>query len=613
MMARQQVRITFQPTGRTIHILPGTKILEAAARAGLTIETPCGGQGTCGKCRVKLTQGQCPPTPSDEKIFSADELAEGWRLACQTAICQASVIDVPEASLFASGHQILTATAGETADEIVPAVRKIYVELDEPTLDDNQADLLRLEEKIGRVKVSLDLVRRLSLRLKEWCYKGTAVITDHHLIDFQHGDTSDACYGAAFDVGTTTVVGSLLDLRTGEEVALCSAMNPQVSFGDDVLSRINHSSASPANLEQLRQAIIETVNQLMDSMCVEANVARQDVYELAFAGNTTMEHLLCGINVEPLGRVPFVPAYARAMTLLAGQLGILAHPQAAAYVFPIIGGFVGGDTVGCMLATKLAEQEGPTLLVDIGTNGEIVLAHNSELLAASTAAGPAFEGARISCGMRATGGAIEKIVLADDLRYNVIGNVDPIGMCGSGLVDLCSQLLTVGVISSTGRMLLPDELPPDLPKAIADRVSVANGDQPQFLVADEGPRPVVLTQKDVRELQLASGAIRAGIRILLKEAGVCAGELKRVLLAGAFASFIRRSHAQRIGLLPGEIDHELIQYVGNASLSGARWALLSTNARRRAEDCARRTKHVELSQDLGFQMAFADAMIFPDK
>ncbi len=612
-MARQQVRITFQPTGRTIHILPGTTILEAAAQVGLTIETPCGGQGTCGKCRVRITQGKCPPTAGDENIFSPDELAEGWRLACQTAIRQAVAIDVPASSLFASGHQILTATAGETADEIVPAVRKIYVELDKPTLDDNHADLLRLEQKIGPVKVALDLVRRLSRHLQEWGYKGTAVITDHHLIDFQQGDTTEACYGAAFDVGTTTVVGSLLDLNTGDEIALASAMNPQVSFGDDVLSRIEHSSVSPANLAQLRQAIIETVSGLLDSMCVEAQIARQDVYELSFAGNTTMEHLLCGINVEPLGKVPFVPAYARALALPVGQLGIVAHPQASAYVFPIIGGFVGGDTVGCMLATRLAEQDGPSLLVDIGTNGEIVLAHNGKLLAASTAAGPAFEGARISCGMRATTGAIDKIAIGDDLQYNVIGNVDPIGMCGSSLVDLCSQLLTAGVIASTGRLLPPDELPEKLPKAIADRVSIGEADQPQFLVADEGARPVVLTQKDVRELQLASGAIRAGIGILLKRAGVEPGQLKRVLLAGAFASFIRRSHAQRLGLLPGEIDHEVIQYVGNASLSGARWALLSTNARHRAESYARDTEHVELSQDMNFQMAFADAMIFPDK
>ncbi len=612
MARQQQVQVIFQPTGRTIHILPGTTVLEAAARAGLTIETPCGGKGTCGKCRVQITQGDCPPTTGDADIFSAEELADGWRLACQTTLCQSATVHVPQSSLFASGHQILTTTAGDTDDGILPAVRKIYVELPEPTLDDNHADLLRLESKIGRVKVSLGLLTRLSANMQQWGYKGTAVITDHHMIDFQQGDTTDACYGAAFDVGTTTVVGSLLNLTTGEEVALASGMNPQVSYGDDVLSRINFSSTEPGNLAQLREVIVETINGLIDSMCSEAGVAREDIYELTFAGNTTMEHLLCGINVEPLGRVPFVPAYARALVLPAEQLGFTVHREASAYVFPIIGGFVGGDTVGCMLAGELDEHDEPTMLVDIGTNGEIVIAHNGQLLATSTAAGPAFEGARISCGMRATNGAIDKIVIDDDLQYNVIGNVDPVGMCGSSLVDLCAQLLTAGVIASTGRLLPPDELPEGLAPAIAARVSLGENDQPQFLVTDEGPQPVVFTQKDVRELQLASGAIRAGIGILLKRAGIEAGDLKRVLLAGGFASFIRRNHAQRIGLLPGEISHEIIKYVGNASLSGARWALLSTDCRLRAEKFAHTTEHVELSQDMDFQMAFADAMIFPD-
>ncbi|HDZ42304.1 MAG TPA: DUF4445 domain-containing protein, partial [Phycisphaerae bacterium] len=272
-----------------------------------------------------------------------------------------------------------------------------------------------------------------------------------------------------------------------------------------------------------------------------------------------------------------------------------------------------GDTVACMLTTRIAPDDGATMLVDIGTNGEIVLACNGEIYAASTAAGPAFEGARISCGMRATSGAIDKIIVNDDLSCSVIGNVPAVGLCGSSMVDLCSHLLTAGIISTTGRLLPPDELPDDLPEPLRRRISVADDDQTQFLIVDDNPdRPVTLTQRDVRELQLACGAIRAGIRILLKQAGIESGDLSRVLLAGGFASFIRRSHAQRIGLLPGEIDRGRIRYVGNASLNGARWALLSTKARQRAEDYARRTRHVELSQDPDFQMQFADAMIFPD-
>ena len=611
-MPKQQVRVTFQPSGRTIVVLPHTTALEVAAQAGLTIQTPCGGSGTCGKCRVQFTSGACEPTAADGEQLSDDEIAAGWRLACQTSICQNCVIHVPESSLFASQHQILTETTGEKA-EIVPAVRKVYVELSPPTLQDDAADLFRLEEKLGAVKTSLSVIRDVSRVLREGDFRGTAVIADHLLIGFEKGDTSERCYGAAFDVGTTTVVGSLLDLRNGDERAIASAMNPQVNFGDDVLSRIEFTSQSSANLHQLRQAILGTISQLIDEMCSKGGISREDIYELTFAGNTTMEHLLCGIDVAPLGQVPFTPAHARALALSAEELNIDVHSHAAAYVFPIIGGFVGGDTVACMLTTRIAPDDGATMLVDIGTNGEIVLACNDEIYAASTAAGPAFEGARISCGMRATSGAIDKIVMNDDLSCSVIGNVPAVGLCGSSLVDLCSHLLTAGIISTTGRLLPPDDLPDDLPQPLRRRISVGDDDQTQFLVADDAPdRPVTLTQRDVRELQLACGAIRAGIRILLKQAGIEPRDLSRVLLAGGFASFIRRSHAQRIGLLPGEIDRERIRYVGNASLNGARWALLSTKARQRAEDYARRTRHIELSQDLDFQMQFADAMIFPD-
>ena len=611
-MSKQQMRVTFQPSGRTIVVLPHTTALEVAAQAGLTIQTPCGGSGTCGKCRVQFTSGACEPTADDGEQLSDNEIAAGWRLACQTSICEDCVIHVPESSLFASQHQILTETTGEKA-EIVPAVRKVYVELSPPTLQDDAADLFRLEDRLGTVKASLSVIRDLSRVLREGDFHGTAVVADHHLIGFEKGDTSERCYGAAFDVGTTTVVGSLLDLRNGDEQAIASAMNPQVNFGDDVLSRIEFTSQSSANLHQLQRAILGTISQLIDEMCGKAGISRQDIYELTFSGNTTMEHLLCGIDVVPLGQVPFTPAHARALALSAEELNIDVHSHAAAYVFPIIGGFVGGDTVACMLTTRIAPDDGATMLVDIGTNGEIVLACNDEIYAASTAAGPAFEGARISCGMRATSGAIDKIVMNDDLSCSVIGNVPAVGLCGSSLVDLCSHLLTAGIISTTGRLLPPDDLPDDLPQPLRRRISVGDDDQTQFLVADDAPdRPVTLTQRDVRELQLACGAIRAGIRILLKQAGIEPRDLSRVLLAGGFASFIRRSHAQRIGLLPGEIDRERIRYVGNASLNGARWALLSTNARQRAEDYARRTRHIELSQDPDFQMQFADAMIFPD-
>ena len=609
-MTDKQVRVTFAPSGRAVFVLAGAKMLEAAGRAGLTFETPCGGAGTCGRCRVQVTGGACDPTPAEREMFSADELAGGWRLACQTPICGPTAASIPPGSLFGSGPRIVTETTGAEA-EVLPGVRKIYVELDAPTLADSEGDLTRLEREVGAFKVDLAMVRRVTRRLRKNGFKGTAVLSDHRLIDFEQGDTSEQCYGAAFDIGTTTLVGVLLDLRSGEEPAIASRMNPQVSFGDDVLSRIEHASKSPENLEELRLSIVTAVAEMIDELCGQAAVSREHVYEVAFSGNTPMSHLLCGIDVAPLGVVPFTEAYGRGLLLTAAELGIPIHHSGRAYVFPLIGGFVGGDAVAGMLATGLTDSEAPALMVDIGTNGEIVLAKGGKVWAASTAAGPAFEGARISCGMRATRGAIEKVVFDADLELSVIGDVEPVGICGSGLVDLAAGLLDAGIVTPEGRLLPPDELPDAVPAALRARVRVDDGARTEFVLAEVGERAVTVTQRDVRELQLAAGAIRAGIRILLRSAGLAPGDLERVLIAGGFGSFIRRSHAQRIGLLPGEVDHRRIHYVGNTSLCGAKWALLSTRARKRAEHLARLTEHVQLSEDADFQREFVEAMIFP--
>jgi len=408
----------------------------------------------------------------------------------------------------------------------------------------------------------------------------------------------------------------LLDLRTGEEKALTSRMNPQIRFGDDVLSRIHHSTSCQDCLEDIQGVLTHELAVMIESLCREAAVERQQIYEVTFAGNTTMQQMLCGIDSRFLGEVPFVPAHARGLIMAARRLGIPIAQCGMAYVFPIVGGFVGGDTIAGMLATKILERESPTLMVDIGTNGEIVLAHDGRLWGASTAAGPAFEGARTACGMRAARGAIEKIVLDGNVHFGTIGSTSPSGICGSGLIDLMAELLNHGIVTPEGRLLPPEELPATLSKALARRVRLTDDGMTEFLVASrsqgQAEEPIVLTQRDIREVQLGVGAIRAGISILLKKAGVGVGDIRSVLLAGGFGNFIRRNHAQRIGLLPKGIDHERIVYVGNASLSGAKWALLSTDARKRAEALARQTQHIDLSRDPDFQTEFAEAMIFPE-
>ncbi len=362
----RQLRVTFEPHGRAVFVLEGTRLLEAAGRAGMTIETPCGGAATCGKCRVRITAGTAPPADRDAEFFSKAELADGWRLACQMSLCDDTIVSIPDSSRLADCHQILAEAQSRAAADVMPTVRKQFVELTPPSLEDDAPDLLRLQRATGPVEADLEILQRLSGVLRECNWSGTAVLTDHRLMDFEPGDTTAQCYGAAFDIGTTTLVGSLLELNTGDEVAIASAINPQTSLGDDVLSRILHHQSSPGAADELRSGIISAIGELLSQLCTQTAIAREQIYELVFVGNTTMEHLLCGLDVKQLGEVPFPPTYGYGFIIPAAQLGLSVHRQADAYVFPLIGGFVGGGNFFCMIAGEPFGGFRPTLVVDIG-------------------------------------------------------------------------------------------------------------------------------------------------------------------------------------------------------------------------------------------------------
>ena len=615
-MHEPEVLVCFRPSGREAYVLPGTRLVEAAAEAGLALELPCGGEGRCGRCRVIVAAGAAEPTAAEHHWLSAEELDAGWRLACQSAVHGPTTVEIPPGVLAAAEHKILVHTQGAAGPSDDPPVRKQYVELPPPVRGDDLPDVLRLERaaNCGPLEIDLSLLRELPGRLRELGFRGTAVLADRRLLDFEPGNTAAEAFAVAVDIGTTTVVATLLDLNTGGERAVEARLNPQTRFGDDVLTRILRVRESPDGLEQLHAAITTAVDEMIGQLCQQAGAAREQIYEVTFAGNTTMQQLLCRIDPSSLGEVPFAPATAHGLAFLAAELGLHIHPRGAAYVMPVIGGFVGGDTVAGMLATGMADGDGPALLLDIGTNGEIVLLADGKLSAASTAAGPAFEGARISCGMRGSTGAIEKVVVDGHLRTNVIGNVPPAGLCGSGLIDVAAELLRHRILTPQGRLQSPEQLPADVLPDLAQRI-VLYEKQVSFVLASEsetGGRPIVLTQRDLRELQLATGAIRAGVVILLQRAGLEPKDLKRVMMGGGFGNFIRRSNAQRIGLLPSQIEHRRIRYMGNTSLAGARLAALSLRARRMAEELARRTEHVDLSTDVNFQRAFAESMIFPE-
>ncbi|RKY11257.1 MAG: metal-binding protein [Planctomycetota bacterium] len=616
-MSEQQFRITFQPSGRTVFVLPGTKIVEAAGRAGININMPCGGQGTCGKCRIQITsETKTSPCQVEQDIFGQEELKMGWRLACQTSVQNDMTVYIPDGSLIVASQKILTKGRGIEQIQTKLAISKIYVELAEPTREDNKPDVERLSKQIGEHKLGLEQLKKLPKFLRENGFKGTAVLADHVLIDLEPGDTTNQCYGAAFDIGTSTIVGSLMDLCNGSEIAVTSGINPQVSYGDDVLSRIEHAASCADCLDQLHSQIIASINKMIESMCKQKGVDREQIYEVVIAGNTTMEHLLCGIDPSSLGKVPFVPVHSKGMMFSASEFGISVNHRGLVYLFPIIGGFVGGDITAGILITNLTCEKSPYLLVDVATNGEIVIVKDEKFWAASTAAGPAFEGARISCGMRATHGAIEKVVFDDDVRCSTIGNASPVGLCGSGLIDLAAELLKNGLLSTHGQLLSDDQVPVQVPDAIKKRIRKNEDDQIEFLVYEQtqGRKDlkVVVTQKDIRELQLAVGAIRAGVEIMLRKTDTKVEDIENIFIAGGFGSFIRRTNAQIIGLIPKDVPHNKISFIGNSSLDGAQLALLSTNIRQRAEEITKAVIHVQLSLDMDFQAEFANAMIFPE-
>jgi uncharacterized 2Fe-2S/4Fe-4S cluster protein (DUF4445 family) len=615
-MHEPEVLVHFRPSGKEVYVLPGTRLVEAAAEAGLVLELPCGGEGHCGRCRVLVAAGAAASNATEREGLSAEELAAGWRLACQSAVLGPTNVEIPPGVLAVAEHQILVHAESEAGPSDDPPVRKQYLELPPPTRGDDVPDVLRLERaaNCGHLEIDLSLLRELPTRLREHAFRGTAVLADRRLVDFEPGNTAAETFAVAVDIGTTTLAAALLDVTAGVERAVEARLNPQTRFGDDVLTRILRARQGADELQQLQAAIITAVDEMIGQLCAQAGIAREQIYEVTFAGNTTMQQLLCGIDTRSLGEVPFAPTTAHGQTFSAAELGLHIHPRGTAYVMPVIGGFVGGDTVAGILATVLADADGPTLLLDIGTNGEIVLMADGRLSAASTAAGPAFEGARISCGMRGSTGAIEKVVVDGHLRTNVIGNVSPVGLCGSGLIDVAAELLRHKILTPQGRLQTPDQLPPGVLPDLARRIVRSEG-QTSFVLASEsetGGRPIALTQRDLRELQLATGAIRAGVVILLQRAGLEPKDLSRVMIGGGFGNFIRRSNAQRIGLLPGQIEHCRIRYMGNISLAGARLAALSLRARHMAEALARRTEHVDLSTDANFQRAFAESMLFPE-
>lgn len=588
----EQHKITFLPDNIQMEVPVGMSIMAAAAEAGVEVEGPCGGKGTCGKCRVKILRSE----------------GEEWVRACQTPVSGDLVVEIPQAEV--SVYRKSAISLSQATVELDPGVVKVCLQVEAPSLEHQAADAVRFLTALGRdnLTLSLEAMRSLPGALRQADGEVTAVLNGTEVLAVEAGNTLERLYGLAVDIGTTTVVAALVDLTSGETLATASASNTQNIFGADVIARIEHASKEPKGLEQLQRRVLQVINKLVAHLRVETGVDALEIYQAAVVGNTTMSHLFLAVDPANLAPSPFVPGFSRLTTVKAKELGLSICPQAPVYVLPNIAGYVGADTVGVILATELDQKQGVHLAVDIGTNGEIVLAAHGQLWSCSTAAGPAFEGAQIEFGMRAANGAIEKVRISDEeVRLQVIGNTEPKGICGSGLLDLVAELVRTGVVDTSGRMLSADE-GDKLPDTLRRRLS-RNDSGNCFILAEGADRQeaVVLTQKDVRELQLAKAAMRAGIDILLTTAGVKVQDIEHVLLAGAFGNYIDKHSALAMGLLPS-VPEEKIQFVGNAAGAGAQLALISQGVRKRSVEIAHRVVHVELSSRMDFQEKFIDAL-----
>jgi uncharacterized 2Fe-2S/4Fe-4S cluster protein (DUF4445 family) len=467
--APARVDLVFQPSGTRVRVPPGVTLFDAASWNGIAIDSTCGGHGTCKKCKVQVTSGSVPASPLDARAFSPDQLRDGWRLACRVITAADLTVDVPplvtrpKAATVGVGRQVI----------LRPAAQKRYLELAEPSLSDQRTDLERVLAGVDDLELRTDLavLRPLGQVLRAADYKVTAVIVDDVLIDVQPGDTTSALYGIAFDLGTTTVVATLLDLCTGTPLAVASMLSKQQPFGADVITRISAVMMDPAALGTLSRLAHESLAELTAEVCGQAGIDPREVCEVAVAGNATMTHLALGIDPEPLGVAPFIMSTRLLPEVLAADLELPVHPRARAFCFPAFGAYVGGDITSGLLAAGMDRDSRVRLFIDIGTNCEIVLGNRDWLLATAAPAGPAFEGAAIRCGMRAADGAIEVVSMTtDEVRLQVIGDAEPAGLCGSGLVDAVAELAGLGLLDRSGRFV-PEEQAAELAPGLAGRLT----------------------------------------------------------------------------------------------------------------------------------------------
>jgi uncharacterized 2Fe-2S/4Fe-4S cluster protein (DUF4445 family) len=621
------LKITFLPDKKDIEVNKGTTALEALERAGINIDTPCGGKGTCGKCKILIKKGISTATLIEKNLLSEEEIKKGFRLACQAKLFKDSIIEVPSEIRLDFKRVFSSNSKGDIHRtknnfSLESNLKKVFLDLEKPSLDDQRSDWERIKdglslkkiENISNLKISLQILKKIPILIRKADFKITVTICNDEIIDIESGNTAKKSYGIAFDIGTTTVVGYLIDLGSGEELSAVAKTNPQVIHGDDVISRIGFAQQHKDDLEKLQKEIVITLNEIIRETTQKAKIDKCNIYEVVIVGNTCMHHLFLGINPSYIAPSPYIPVIKESLSLKVKDIpGLSLNPAANIYMLPNISAFVGADILAGILSTSMWREDKAVLLVDLGTNGEVVLGSEGKLWACSAAAGPAFEGSRIGSGMRAAEGAIDKVKIDNKfITYKVIEDGKVRGICGSGLIDLIAELLKLGLINKSGKLIDREEGNSELSEEIRKRIIKGQKGNKFLLVKGketENGKPIYLTQRDIREVQLAKAAIFAGIKILLKEVNIPLEDIQEIFLAGAFGNFIDKKSAVRIGLLPN-LPLKKIESVGNAAGRGAEITLCSNKMRKVGEEISKKVKYVELSSRSDFQEEFIKAIIF---
>ena len=604
-----RVKIELLPANKSISVPPGVSVFDAASWNGIAIDSTCGGHGTCKKCKVKITEGRVPISRLDIRAFTEKELNEGWRLACVSRAVEDLKIEVPPLSTRPKA-----ATVGVGRQVILrPSVQKRFLKLNEPNLEDQRTDLQRIMDEISDIdiKTNLWVLRKIPKVLRSSNFEVTAVVSDEELIDIEPGDTTTFKFGIAYDLGTTTVVATLMDLNTGTPVAVKSMLNKQQPFGADVISRISATMLDKNSLEKLSELAKETLSELTDQVVIESNVSRKHIYEIAIAGNATMIQLVLNIDPEPIGVAPFITVSKYFPELKAIDFGVEINENAKAFVFPSFGAYVGGDIVSGVLASGIDRDKRIRLFIDVGTNCEIVLTDGEKIVATAAPAGPAFEAASIKCGMRAADGAIEVVKISDKgLEIQTIGEVDPVGICGSGLVDAVAELARVGIIDNSGKFVEKSNYSGKNIE-LFENIIINEAGEKIFILHGNKQEPLVyLSQRDIRELQFAKASIATGWALLVEELKVNPSEIQQVLLAGSFGSYLSPTSAVNIGLVP-KLPILRIISAGNVAGEGAKMVLLSSNERKGVQTLLDEVRYVELSDREDFNDKFIQQLAFP--